>query len=57
MPKIARLRLSVKDLIAIVLGTHKLSGVVAHRLSGFIMPLGGRDETDGMAAGDGEDEV
>ena len=37
---------------------HKLSGVVAHDLSGFICSRRrATDETDGMATGDPEDEI
>jgi hypothetical protein len=40
-----------------MLRTNKLSGLVAHDLSGFIYTSGGTYETDRISAGDPEDEI
>jgi hypothetical protein len=41
----------------LVLRANKLSGLVAHDLSGFIITHGGGYETDRVATGDPEDEI
>ena len=41
----------------VLLGANKMSGFVAHKLSGFRVPEEGRNETGRMATGDSEDEI
>jgi hypothetical protein len=45
----------LKESVVIVLGAHELSGVVAHKLSGYRVAMEVTHETDGGVTGDSKD--